>query len=36
MKTIEQVKKAVDDGKLVNRASDIYEVTILAYTQHDT
>lgn len=26
MKTIEQVKKAVDDGILVNWASDIYEV----------
>ena len=26
MRTIEEVKKAVDDGKLVNWASDIYEV----------
>lgn len=26
MKTIEQVQKAVDDGKLVNWSSDIYEV----------
>ena len=26
METIEQVKKAVDDGKLVNWASDIYVV----------
>ena len=26
METIECVKKAVDDGKLVNWASDIYEV----------